>query len=299
MSNKTYFKVGLLSLAVGALLSACGGSSSSPAVNVSLKGLENLGTDYVYEGWIMVDGSPKSAGRFSINDKGELSQSAFVLSASDAAKATAYILTIEPAKNDLPAPSDIHVLAGDIDAQGAAKLETKHAAAIGTDFGTATGSYILATPSTKDLTTDEDQGIWWINPSSGTPVAGLTLPALPQGWVYEGWVVDVSGASPKPVSTGKFTSVSAADSDGGGSTAGADATPAFPGQDFINPAKKLPGMMAIISIEPSPDNSAAPFAIKPLQHLIANVTAPTVQNMSNVYASKSQTLPSGTVQVYK
>ena len=296
MSQKTILKVGLLALAVGTLLSACGGNDS-PTLNLSSSGLENLGPNYVYEGWIMVDGSPKSAGRFSINDSGQLSQSTFALSATDAANATAYILTIEPALNDLPAPSDVHVLAGDINAQGAANLATQHAAALGTNFSSAQGAYILATPTTASLNTDEDQGIWWLNPSSGTPVAGLTLPVLPAGWVYEGWVVDVSGASPVPVSTGKFTNTSTADSDGAGSAAGPDAAPAFPGQDFINPAKRLPGKMAVISIEPSPDNSAAPFAIKPLQHLIANVTAPTVQNMTNVYLNNSQTLPSGSIRI--
>ena len=36
------------------------------------------------------------------------------------------------------------------------------------------------------------------------------------------------------------------------------------GKDFINPAPKLPGGMAVISIEPQPDNSSAPLALKPL-----------------------------------
>lgn len=291
------FKAGLLSLAVGALISACGGTD--PSMTLKFTGLENLGADYVYEGWIMVDGAPVTAGRFSVNDKGEMSQSIFAVSPANAAKAKAYILTIEPAKNDLPAPTDTHVLAGDIGVSGAGNLETKHAAALGTDFSTATGGFTLATP-TSTVTNDEAQGIWWVNMTSGTPVAGLNLPVLPKGWKYEGWIVDVSGASPVPVSTGTFTSVTGSDSDGAGPAAGKDAAaPAFPGQDFINPAKQLPGTMAVISIEPFPDNSPAPFAIKPLQQLIASGLAPALQNMANVYLNKSQVLPSGTVQIYK
>ena len=287
------FKAGLLSLAVGAFISACGGTD--PTMSLKFTGLENLGADYVYEGWIMVDGAPVTAGRFSVNDKGEMSQAVFAVSAANAAKAKAYILTIEPAKNDLPAPTDTHVLAGDIGVSGAGNLETKHPAALGTDFSAAAGVYMLTTP-TSAVTNDEDQGIWWVNMTSGTPVAGLNLPVLPKGWKYEGWIVDGSG----PVSTGTFTSVTGADSDGSGPAAGKDAVaPAFPGQDFITPAKKLPGKMAVISIEPFPDNSPAPFAIKPLQHLIANDLAPKLQNMANVYLNKSQVLPSGTVQIYK
>ena len=291
------FKAGLLSLAVGALISACGGTD--PSMALKFTGLENLGDDYVYEGWIMVDGAPVTAGRFSVNDKGEMSQSLFALSAANAAKATAYILTIEPAKNDAPEPTKTHVLAGDIGVSGTGNLETKHAAALGTDFSTATGAFTLATP-TSAVTDDDDQGIWWLDMTSRTPVAGLKLPVLPVGWKYEGWIVDGSG----PVSTGTFTSlteaINVADSDGAGPAAGKDAAaPAFPGQDFINPAKKLPGTMAVISIEPFPDNSPKPFAIKPLQQLIANLTAPTLQNMANVYLNKSQVLPSGTVQIYK
>lgn len=303
MLTKKSIKLSVLSLSIAAILGACHDSNSStsgattPGVNVTLSGLENLGADYVYEGWIMVNGSPKSSGRFSINDAGALSQSTFSLSSDDAAKATAFILTIEPAKNDPPAASNIHVLAGDINAQGFAKLETKHPAALNTDFATASGAYILATPSTASITTDEDQGIWWLTPTG--PSAGLKLPTLPAGWVYEGWVVDTSSPSPQPVSTGTFTNASGADSDKGGATAGPDATPPFPGQDFINPSRKLPGMLAVISIEPSPDNSPAPFALKPLQHRIANVTAPTVQTMENVYSTGTQKLPSGTVQINK
>jgi hypothetical protein len=78
--------------------------------------------------------------------------------------------------------------------------------------------------------------------------------------VYEGWAV-VGGV---PYSTGTFTSVTGADSDGAGSGAGPEAAPPFPGQDFITPALDLTPSTAVISVEPYPDNDPAPFAMKPL-----------------------------------
>ncbi|NIP37133.1 MAG: hypothetical protein GWN18_19335, partial [Thermoplasmata archaeon] len=69
---------------------------------------------------------------------------------------------------------------------------------IGMDLSTATGEYILATPS-NGADTDELSGIWYLNRSTGTPVAGLDLPDLTgTDWIYEGWVV-VDGV---PVTSG-------------------------------------------------------------------------------------------------
>ena len=48
--------------------------------------------------------------------------------------------------------------------------------------------------------------------AAGGPGPILDLPTLPAGWVYEGWVVGPDG----PVTTGRFTMASGADSDGDG-----------------------------------------------------------------------------------
>ena len=73
------------------------------------------------------------------------------------------------------------------------------------------------------------------------------LAVLPTGWMYEGWVASSSG----PVSTGKFTSASGRTRDAAGPTAGTDAPPPFPGEDFINPALVLTsGFKAVITVEP-------------------------------------------------
>ena len=56
---------------------------------------------------------------------------------------------------------------------------------------------------------------------------------------------------------------------------GNEGTPPFPGEDFVMNAPTglsfptdLSGGVAVISVEPVPDNSSAPFALKPLVGMI-------------------------------
>ena len=89
------------------------------------------------------------------------------------------------------------------------------------------GKFILATPTTDD-SGDELSGIWFLDLITGTPDVSLQLPDLPEGWIYEGWVV-MNGM---PVTTGKFTQVDAADElapYSGNDNLG----PPFPGEDFV------------------------------------------------------------------
>jgi DNA-binding beta-propeller fold protein YncE len=226
--------------------------TTGETLSVSFSGLEKLGAGFVYEGWLITPAGPQSAGRFSDPEGYTIKVDPAVAKA-----ATLYVLTIEPEQNDDPEPSATHVVAGPL-TKGRAALSTSHPAALGTDFAAALGSFILATPSSP-AADDFDQGIWFLDPTAG-PAASLSLPTLPAGWAYEGWVV----TGGKPVSTGRFTSTSGADSDGAGPAAGPGAAPPFPGQDFISPPLILPGGKAVISVEPEPDDSPAPFALKPL-----------------------------------
>ncbi len=271
------------SLALSGFLAACGGSDTA-TLSLGLTNLSALGGQSVYEGWLIVNGSPVSTGRFDVGDSTD-----FEVAQADVDNATMFVLSIEPKENDDPAPSAQKILAGPISG-GAATLTIGHEAALGSDFSTAAGGYILETPSSMEMT-DYGQGIWWLDPSAG-PGASLNLPTLPAGWVYEGWVVGADG----PVSTGRFTSGSGADSDAGGPAAGPEGTPPFPGQDFITPASMLNagGYKAVISVEPEPDNGAAPFDLKPLVHDIADVAPPALQTMSNNAAASA---PSGTVTI--
>ena len=130
-------------------------------------------------------------------------------------------------------------------------------------------------------------------------MAGLTLPALSAGWKYEGWAV-IDGT---PVSTGTFTNVAAtdeADTFSGpialGAPNGEDGF--FPGEDFLLNAPagvSFPTNIAaaVISIEPVPDNSAAPFLLKPLVGTIdANAEVHSTLPMGN---NAVATNPQGTV----
>jgi len=100
-----------------------------------------------------------------------------------------------------------------------------------------------------------------------------------------------------PVSTGTFTSVSG--NDDGAAYSGTMGGPSYPGEDFIQNAPAglsfptdLSGTTIVISIEPSPDNSAAPFLLKPLVAQVdAAATDHTPYTMNNNAAA---TNPTGT-----
>jgi hypothetical protein len=276
-------------------LAACGGSSSTPSLELRLQGLENLGPQAVYEGWLVVDGAPVSTGRFNVNDQGRASQTRFEITTAQAERATTFVLTIERAQGDVPAPADTHLLAGDFaGAAREASLGIAHAAALGSDLSSASGSFFLATPTSESLD-DEAQGLWWVQLVDGVPQPDLVLPALPAGWVYEGWVV-IGG---NPVSTGRFSSADMADADAAGPAAGPLGAPPYPGQDFINPPRALPGGAAVISVEPEPDNSPAPFTLKPLAGAIATGTGPAVMQSVPNTAGNGSSLPRGTARLVR
>lgn len=236
-----------------------------PVLEWAFDGLEPLGAASVYEGWAIIDDAPVSTGRFNLSDDNSI----VALTEPEVPgleTASAIVLTIEPAEGDDPAPSDVHVLAGDL-VDGAAELTISHPAAIGTDFATAGGVFILGTPTTA-VTDDELSGVWFVN--LGPTRAGLELPALGAGWTYEGWVV-IDGI---PVSTGRFSDPAMADDFNG--LSGPDGTgPPFPGEDFIVNAPDglsfptdLRNSTVVISVEPVPDDSPAPFALKPLATIV-------------------------------
>jgi hypothetical protein len=259
-------QLSILLLIVTIMSVSCNDDDDGPKTKdlmLNIVGLENLGPDYVYEGWIIVSGSALTTGRFTVNDNGNLSQSSFSLNRDDLDAANTFVLTIEPANGDDPAPSDTHILAGNFSGK-TGQLSIAHGAALGDDYMNSAGVYILATP-TNGPDTDENSGIWFLNLSSGTPAVGLNLPTLPTGWKYEGWAV--SGG--QPLTSGKFTAVDMVDEfDGFSSTMPG---PTFPGEDYLINAPMnimfpldLAGGKAVISIEPDPDNSSAPFLLKPL-----------------------------------
>ena len=238
-------------------------------LTLNIDGLENLGTDYKYEGWIIVNDLPVSTGIFSVDDSGTLSQTSFTVDGEKLEAATKFILSIEPINDTDTTPATTKVLGGDF---------SGNLALINTDnviiteesplntLGASSGKYALATP-TDGANSNERSGIWFILNSA----ASLILPELSNGWKYEGWVV-MNGI---PVSTGTFTDPAKADDNAVTSIFKGDLGigPAFPGEDFIQNAPNgltfptdLRNTKIVISVEPSPDNSIKPFILKPLMH---------------------------------
>ncbi|MDN5216485.1 hypothetical protein QQ020_30735 [Fulvivirgaceae bacterium BMA12] len=295
-------KTFLFLLSILALATGCSDDDDSgPAtrqLTLNISGLTDLGSTAQYEGWIIVNGAAITTGTFKVDGNGQLSTTSFDVAAADLDNAANFVLTIEPIPDPDAGPSAVHILGGDFSANSA-NLTISHATALGTGFTGAGGGYILATPTTTD-DTDELSGVWFLDNSSGSPVAGFTnLPDLTSltGWTYEGWAV-IDGT---PVSTGTFNTAAGMDDNATTSSfKGTDGDgPGYPGEDFINNAPagltfptNLQGAAIVVSIEPVPDNDPSPFLLKPLSGDVpANAAAMTFYQLNNIAAS---TYPSGT-----
>ena len=270
-------------LALGMLATSCSSDDdnnglSTAGLTLNLQGLEALGDDFVYEGWIIVGGQPVSTGTFSSVSFPQT----FQVDANQLAQATTFVLSIEPTVDPDPAPAATKILAGDFSGNNASVTSN----GIVGDFSSSTGKYILATPTDMD-DTNEESGVWFLDNSSGSPVTGLSLPTLPDGWKYEGWAV-MNGM---PISTGTFLDPSMADDNAATSPFKGDAGngPNYPGEDYLQNAPAgltfptdLKGSTIVISVEPYPDNSPMPFTLKPLAHMVpANAANHTTINMGD------------------
>lgn len=284
---KSILKLVTLSLIFTFVVISCNNDDENEdktdVLTLNLSGLEELGADFVYEGWIIVDGNPKSTGTFS----SVVFPQTFEIDADDLLAATKFVLSIEPANDTDPDPAATKILVGDFSGSSA-NVTT---AVVG-DFSSAAGEYILATP-TDGAMTNETSGIWFLDLSSGMPETGLNLPVLPDGWKYEGWAV-IDGT---PVTTGTFTDSAAIDDSAPYS--GGMSGPPFPGEDFLENAPlgltfptNIAGGKAVISIEPSPDNSPSPFTLKPL---VGDIPAMALDHVTYSTSQNLSSFPSGSV----
>ncbi len=266
---------------------------SMKSITLDITGLEDLGADYVYEGWLIVNGSPVTTGTFMVDASGMLSKTKFDLDATAVDNASTFVLSIEPKDDSDPAPSATKMMVGDFSGTSA----SINTSLVG-DFSSAAGKYILATP-TDGPDSNENSGIWFLDLATGAPTVGLNLPVLPEGWKYEGWVV-IGG---QPVTTGTFTNTMATDDAApfSGSMSLPDVNGMdgfFPGEDFLMHAPSglnfptdIAGGMAVISVEPHPDNSPNPFTLKPLAQPIPGTAVDhTVYDMG-----QNLNFPTGTV----
>ena len=257
-------------------------------------------TEGLYEGWAIINGAPVSTGVFNVNAVGQpvMPGGGAVIpsfpAGGELGLASAIKISLEPVGDVDPGPSGLIVLTGDVNSETTPLVS----ALPGLDMlMTSAGSYILATPSDNSEDTGNDnQGIWYL--SMPGPMAGLTnLPDLGASWVYEGWIVDISSGSPMPYSTGTFAAGDDFDSDMAGCMGGG---PPFPGQDFTafhcGPVFDLDSgdFVAVISIEPVPDNGPGPFMFKPLAGMIPTDALQTGGTVGNQVAD---TFPTGTAGI--
>jgi hypothetical protein len=228
-------------------------------LELAFDGLEPLGGGFRYEGWLIASGEPISTGKFDV----PLVDGSFAVDGSVAAAATKVVITIEPADDPDPGPAKTHILAGTFSG-GGAELSIATPSALGSDFGSAAGSFLLATPTDGPMS-NECSGVWFLDPHGGMPQAALSLPVLPPGWTYEGWAI----VEDRPLTTGKFVSPDGADA--AAPFSGPEPGPPFPGEDFLENAPPgvtfpadLRGGAIAVTIEPYPDDDPGPFALKVL-----------------------------------
>ena len=282
---------------------ACGddGVNAEPeTLALSFTGLEPLTNGFHYEGWAIIAGAPVTTGKFNVDANGVLVDTngaaipgAVFDTGFDLSGATAIVITIEPSGDVDAVPASTHIVSGAV-AAGSADLSVGDGSALGDDFMAASGSYILATP-TNGADTDENSGIWFLSLATGSPAEGLDLPTLPAGWQYEGWAV----IGLTPVTTGRFTATDAVDlSD---PFSGNEAGPPFPGEDFLVNAPMgltfptdLAGATAVISIEPEPDDSPAPFTLKPL---VGAIAADATDHVTYSIPTNLASFPTGTATI--
>ena len=276
-------KMLLAILAIGTFATSCSNDDDNATTNANLtldlNGLEALGSDYVYEGWMIVNGAPISTGTFS----SVTFPQTFSVNADQLSSATRFVLSIEPANDLDPAPTDTKLLVGDFSGNSA-NVNTD---VVG-DFSTAAGAFFLRTPTDETGTNNgnDENGVWFGTPGA-PPTPNFVLPELPAGWAYEGWVVGDSG----PITTGTFNAFNTADVfDDFSETS--QAGPPVPGEDFFLNAPTgetfpldVRGRTVVISVEPVPDNSPAPFAMKPLVGTAGQDTAPATYNFGQNLAS--------------
>jgi len=259
-------------------------TTAAPTTEIVLttEGLPELAMG-AYAGWAIFPDETVSTGTFSPGQGSPRSVD------RDLREARTFVVTIEPTDDPEPGPSGVVALSGAFHGKEASL-------SFPVSFTNARGSYILATP-TDGGDSHETAGVWFLDPSG--PAPSLDLPALPSGWVYEGWAVTQG----HPVSTGRFRTPTGADShsDHGGTSDG----PPFPGEDLLrNPPMSVsfPADLAdgksriVVSVEPDLDGTdptgPKPFAVKPL---VASVPEDAADHTSYDLMADPGTTPSGTV----
>ncbi len=269
-------------------------------IDLSITGLDNLGSDADYALWS--EYGPSTAqetdfiGRFTVDNQGAPSQSLFNVPLGVIQKTVNLVISIENADSTLDSASVYQVIASKLKANsGTFSIGTEYL--LNFDASQALGQYqVLTAPGTDSI-----QGIWFMTGFTDTTrAAGLELPdALPR-WRYEAYVI-VNGDS---FPTGYFTKASAADAQNiYGSTDPAKLIPtfAFPGENIQVDTSgaalniDLRGAEVVVNILPP----VPPFSMQPFKLTMFKGTIPTNAQPDNIYQlnNTSDTFPGGKAEV--
>ncbi|MCX7612152.1 MAG: hypothetical protein N2043_11255 [Ignavibacterium sp.] len=165
------------------------------------------------------------------------------------------------------------------------------------NFQQTSAKYTLYTPTDGNISSVPFGGIWFVDSvDANRTTAGLNLPVLSAGWIYEGWI-EVSG---NKLSTGRFRNPKAADLFNGFSASAASIP--FPGEDFLNNAPTgftfpldLRGKKAFVSLEL---NDGRTRGTTPLYVLFeADIPNDAVSLKSYPMSLKNVNIPKGTAVI--
>mgnify|MGYP006999715503 FL=1 len=299
-------KISILAIiAIGIFFTSCTKNDEETVkmITQSFENLPDLGANYVYEGWLIVGNEKISTGRFTNTEGANYSSGLIDIEKANAA--TMYVLTIEPTTEtgaDLSSPSGWIFSKGSF-TNNTATPSTNDALFSGaSNLETATGNFFLKAPSVGNTGSDAN-GIWFIDALPPTTGGFTNLPALADGWIYEGWVV-VPNANNEatPISTGRFSDSNMADESFFGAAnnnefKGPNGVPPFPGEDFIaDPNSRYPDVTfpidltnatVVISIEPTTNDAASPFGLKPFAIALSNQATASAVSITNNYLGKT------------
>jgi hypothetical protein len=178
-----------------------------------------------YELWVTTETEDISLGKFILNAEGELENSIGVIEDSIfplpelVEEVRGGKITISESL-DPRTEDNVLFLEGDLS-------KDRVALAFPQSFQEASGRFMLATPTDNNTLINERSGLWFGDVLRNNPA--LDLPALPDGWVYEGWAVLEENVT---LTSGRFINDSSPDRFAGFSDTQGSA-PGFPGEDFL------------------------------------------------------------------
>jgi hypothetical protein len=267
-------------------------------VRLDLDNLMPLQDGFTYQAFARVGAQTFATDKFNttengsfVNAAGQFIQNELTFPA-DVSGASLIYVTIEEKRDNSEEPSVSVVFAGDV-VESVATLSQGHPEALGTSLEGQSGSFMLMS-YVAGAQSDDVSGLWFVEGSKNSPTAGLSLPLLPQGWRYEGWI-EAGGTL---ISTGAFREGNGADSARPYSNSD---TPLFPGEDFqenapdgvsfpLNPA----GGKVYVTVEPFPDDTVDPYGF-----FVLSGSIPSIPVAESAYPLMSNlTAPTGTATLF-